>query len=104
MTCDEKLNYMRIMGEIDSEEQDDVLVAYLDLAKQKLINHIYPFEKNVVEIEPKYEMKQVELAIILYDKRGANGEEHHNENGVNRKYQTEASFLASIPRKVGIPL
>ena len=104
MTRDEKLSYMRIMGNIDESEQDNLLVTYLELSKQKLINHIYPYEKSVIELEPKYEMQQIELAIILYNKRGAEGEEHHNENGVNRRYKSEESFLASIPRKVGLPL
>lgn len=94
---------MRIMGNIDSEEEDDLLVAYLDLAKEKLLNHIYPFEKKL-ELDSRYDMKQIELAIILFNSRGAEGEEQHNENGVNRKYQSEEKFLASIPRHSGIPL
>ena len=94
---------MRIMGEIENENED-VLTAYLTLAKEKLINHIYPYKRNVVDIEPRYEMKQIELAIILYSKRGAEGEENHSENGVTRKYQSEEHFLASIPREVGLPL
>ena len=103
MTHDEKLNYMRIMGEISENESDELLTAYLNLAEQKLINHIYPYRNDVVALERKYEMKQIELAIILYSKRGAEGEEHHNENGVNRRYESEDKFLASIPRHVGIP-
>ena len=94
---------MRIMGELENEE-DDVLMAYLNLAKDKLINHIYPYKHDVVELDKCYEMKQIELAIILYSQRGAEGEEHHNENGVNRRWKSEESFLASIPRHVGLPL
>lgn len=103
MTIEEKVNYMRIMGNIGSDVEDNLLMAYLDLAKQKIIDHVYPFKNNVVELESKYDMKQVELAIILFDKRGAEGEEHHNENGVNRKYQSEEKFFASLPRSAGIP-
>ena len=103
MTIEEKVNYMKIMGNIDSDVEEDLLVAYLDLAKQKLINHIYPHRNDVIDIESRYEMKQIELAIILYNKRGAEGEEQHSENGVTRKYQSEEKFLASIPRHVGIP-
>lgn len=102
MTLEEKLNYMRIMGNIDSDVEDDLLMAYLNLAKEKLINHIYPYEKPV-ELNSHYDMKQIELAIILYNNRGAEGEEQHNENGVNRKYISEDKFLASIPRHSGIP-
>ena len=92
------------MGNIGSDVEDNLLMAYLDLAKQKIIDHVYPYKKNVVELESKYDMKQIELAIILFDKRGAEGEEHHNENGVNRKYQSEEKFFASLPREAGLPL
>lgn len=102
MEIEKKLSYMKIMGGLQDNEDDKVLMAYLDLAKEKLINHIYPFEKPV-ELEEKYVMKQIELAIILFNKRGAEGETSHNENGVNRSYQSEEKFFASIPRKVGLP-
>ena len=93
---------MRIMGDIDDSEDDDLLTAYLTLAENKLLNHIYPFEKPAT-LDKEYDVKVVELAIILYNKRGAEGEDSHNENGVNRKYQSEEKFLQSIPRYAGIP-
>jgi len=102
MTIEEKLNYMKIMGGLDSED-DDTLMVYLDLAKEELLNHIYPFGHEAVELEKRYDTKQIELALILFNQRGAEGEESHNENGVNRKYQSKEKFLASIPRKAGIP-
>ena len=102
MTLDEKLNYMRIMGDIGESEDKELLTAYLTLAENKLLNHIYPFEKPAT-LGKEYDVKVVELAIILYNKRGAEGEDSHNENGVNRKYQSEEKFLQSIPRYAGIP-
>lgn len=92
---------MKIMGDLRDEKDED-LRAYLDLAKSKLIDHIYPYEKPA-ELDKQYDMKQIELAIILFSKKGAEGEEHHNENGVNRKYQSEEKFFMSIPRQAGIP-
>lgn len=104
MTLDEKTNYMKIMGGSEVEaEKDETLHAYLLLAKDKLLNHIYPYGNAPVELDKRYDMKQIELAIILYNQRGAEGEEQHNENGVNRKYISEEKFLASIPRKAGLP-
>ena len=102
MTIEEKVNYMRTMLG-DDELKDEVAVVYLDLAKQKIINHIYPFDNTIVELESKYDFKQIELAIVLYNKRGVEGENSHGENGVSRNYQTEASILASIPRYAGLP-
>ena len=77
MTIDEQVQKMKIMGNIEGE-QDDLLMVYLDLAKQKLIEHIYPFRDDVVSLDKKYDTKQIELAIILYNKRGAEGEEHRD--------------------------
>ena len=89
---------MRLMGEIDDDVKDNVLELYLDLAKEKLLNHLYPYGHEQVELDKRYDLKQVELAIILWNKRGAEGENSHNENGVNRAYQSEEKFFASIPR------
>jgi len=107
MTLDEKIQHVKIIGKGSelANEDDDTISTYLLLAKDRLLNHIYPFEGDrPVEVEPKYETKQIELAVILYNKRGAEGEKQHNENSVNRQYVDEEDFLAKIPRKVGIPL
>lgn len=98
MGNDEKLNYMRIMGNFDDDVEVETLQVYLDLAKEKLLNHLYPYGHEGIELDKRYDLKQVELAIILYNKRGAEGENSHNENGVSRSYQSEEKFFASIPR------
>jgi len=102
MTQEEKLNYMRIMGDLQ-DENDEALSPYLTLAKEKLLNHIYPYRDDKVELEKRYEMKQVELAIVLFNKKGAEGESSHSENGVARKYMSEDEILQTIPRHIGIP-
>lgn len=105
MELEEKVQFMRTLGkgsELENED-DSTLETYLLLAKEKLLNHIYPYGRPKVELDSRYDTKQIELAIILYNQAGAEGEEQHNENGVNRKYISEEKFLASIPRKVGIP-
>ena len=102
MTIEQKVNVMQtMMNDISLEE--DVAIVYLDLAKQKLINHIYPFDLEQTELPSRYDMKQIELAIVLFNKRGAEGEEKHDENGVARIYENERKILASIPKCAGIP-
>lgn len=104
MELEEKIRYMKALGGSEvKEEDDDTLETYLLLAEKKLIEHIYPHDKDVVTLDSRYEMKQIELANILYLKRGAEGESSHSENGVARKYLTEQEFLQSIPRECGIP-
>lgn len=75
-------------GETDS----DVLTSYLDEAGQVIINHVYPFVDNVETVPTKYHRRQVEIATYLLNKRGADGETKHDENGTNRTYEK-----ASVP-------
>ena len=103
MTYEERLSYMRTMLG-SCEDTDDVLSTYLNIARQKIINHRFPYGTSLVEVEPRYEMKMIELAIVLYNERGAEGQVKHNENGVSREWKTEEEILASIPRQAGLPL
>ena len=57
----------------------------------------------MTDVEGKYEYDLLELAIVLFNERGVEGQETHNENGVNRKWRSEQQILKSIPRMVGLP-
>lgn len=104
MTIEQKVNSMKIMmGDDVIDIDDETLVVYLNLAEKKLLTHIYPFDHNVSELPSRYDYEHVELAIALFNKRGAEGEEQHNENGVHRRYRAEAQILASIPKYAGVP-
>ena len=109
MTTEQKLKNMKIMltessNDFDTAFNDDTLIAYLDYAKQKIINHIYPFKNDVSELSSKYDYDQIELAVVLFSKRGAEGEKSHSENNVSRTYRSETEILKSIPKYAGIPL
>lgn len=72
---------------IDAVENFDMLSAYLDLAESKILNRQYPFGvPDGTEVEERYQQVQIEIAIFLYNKRGAEGESGHTENGVTRSY------------------
>ena len=103
MLREERHAYMRKMLGSDEEIADDILDIYLLQAQQKIINHRYPYGTSVVEIEPRYELDMLELAIVLYNLRGAEGQKRHVENGVTREWRTESEILASIPRMAGLP-
>ena len=103
MTLEERIEKMKIMlGEDGIEITDEDCQTYLDLANEKLLTHRYPFGTTLVEIEPQYEYQRIELAIVLYNRRGGEGEEYHKENGVDRRYRTEAQILKSIPKFAGV--
>lgn len=105
MTLEERIEQMKIMlGEDSVDITENECQTYLNLANRTILNHRYPYGTNLVEIEPQYEYDLIELAIVKYNKRGAEGQETHNENGVHRKYRTEAQILASIPKFAGLPL
>ena len=101
MTLDERIDALQKM--LGEDIEDDTLTTYLNLAKQKILNHRFPFGTNLEEIEPRYEGDLLELAIVFYNERGVEGQETHNENGVNRKWRSEQQILKSIPRMVGLP-
>lgn len=101
MTIEQKVEYMKtMMG--DTSLEDETAIVYLNLAKQRIINHIYPFD-NKSEMPSRYDYQQIELAIALFNQRGVEGEDKHNENGVNRSYKSVEKILNSIPKYAGFP-
>ncbi|MBQ1364434.1 MAG: DNA-packaging protein [Clostridia bacterium] len=98
MTAEQKLTMLRTMMEIeqpDSEEPDEeqiaetaVLEVYLELAKQKILNRMYPFRTDYTDLEvpERYEMTQLNVACYMLNKRGAEGQIQHIENGIHRNY------------------
>ena len=90
MTEVEKLSLLRVMvGQPATDENwsDDVLRSYLSIAGEKIINRAYPYDDTVTEVPRRYGVLQCEIAQYLLNKRGAEGETAHSENGVNRTYE-----------------
>ena len=88
----------------DSSIDDKILDTYLRISKQKILNRRFPFDekRRQGEVPDEYEMLQLELACTLINKRGAEGESAHNENGVSRNYRTESDILFEITPLVGV--
>ena len=89
MTDIEKLSLLRVMvGQPSSDESwsDDVLISYLKIAGEKIINRAYPYDDTVTEVPRRYGVLQCEIAQYLLNKRGAEGQTAHSENGVSRTY------------------
>ena len=104
MTLDEKIDVFRTMlGSEYDEEDSTVVTTYLNMAQQRILNHRFPFGTKLVEVEPQFEYLQIELAVVLYNQRGAEGQEKHSENGVSRTWRTANEILRDIPRRGGIP-
>ena len=91
MTDVEKLALCRVMVEKPADEEgwsDEILKSYLTIAGQKILNHAYPYDDTVTEVPRRYGYLQCEIAAYLLNKRGAEGETSHSENGISRSYES----------------
>lgn len=85
MTDVEKLTALKAM--VGSSDSDEVLSTYLNFAGSKILAKAYPFQNDVSEVPTQYEYLQVEIAAYMLNKRGAEGETVHTENGISRTYE-----------------
>lgn len=85
MTNDEKLAALKAM--VGSSDSDEVLSAYLTFAGSKIIAKAYPYQNDISEVPAQYAHLQVEIAAYMLNKRGAEGQTSHSENGVSRSYE-----------------
>lgn len=87
MTMDRKVDMLRHI--MDGDETDiGILEAYLELAGQKILNRMYPYKESYdgIEVPDRYVMVQLNIAVYMLNKRGAEGEIQHIENGIHRNY------------------
>ena len=86
----EKLIMLRTMvgGNTAPDCSDDVLLTYLTIAGQKIINRAYPYGADIDVVPKRYGLLQCEIAAYLLNKRGAEGETSHSENGISRSYES----------------
>ena len=87
MTQAEKIIILKQMLD-DSGDSDEVLSAYLNMAEQKILNRMHQFHEDYegISVPDKYVMVQLNIAVYLLNKRGAEGEIQHIENGIHRNY------------------
>ena len=84
MTDAEKLQMVKAMtGETD----EGTLSTYLSIAGSKVCRKAYPFDPTVITVPDRYAHIQVEIAVYLLNKRGAEGQTAHSENGISRSYE-----------------
>lgn len=97
MTNEEK--QIALQALVGGSDSTDVLSTYLFIAGQKIINTIFPYESGIEEVPIKYETLQLEIAVYLLNKRGAEGQIQHTENGIARQYENAdipSSMLKSL--------
>lgn len=87
MTEKRKIDMLRTMLE-DRDEDEGILSVYLQLAGDKILNRMYPFKESYdgIEVPDKYVSVQLKIAAYMMNKRGAEGQIQHIENGIHRNY------------------
>jgi len=99
----DKLQTLKLLtGASDSE--DDLLLALLSLAEGKILERLYPYDHSKETLPTRYVGKQIEIAVYLYNKQGAEGQTVHSENGISRTYESAdvpESMLRGIAPFVG---
>ena len=87
MTTDKKLDMLAKLMDEDETDQG-ILVVYLELAAQKILNRMYPYKESYdgLEVPDRYVGIQLKIANYMLNKRGAEGEIQHIENGIHRNY------------------
>jgi len=89
MTEDEKIEFLKILVGSVGFDEEKLLKAYLRIAASIILKRLYPFNKGEdKELPGCYAVKQCEIASYLYNKRGAEGETSHDENGIKRTYES----------------
>lgn len=82
-------------------ENDDVLQFYLDNAGDIICDL-----RKTDNVESQYLNTQIKIAIELFNKRGAEGQISHDENGIARSYEkadVSPSLLSQITPSVRTP-
>ena len=100
MTQLERLK-IRITEKVNDSELEDILES----AKAVILSRRFPFGEQPEEIENKYKDLQIRIAVEMFNKRGAEGETAHSENGISRSYASanvSEDLLKEITPKAGV--
>lgn len=95
---------------LETDESEFTLNSYLEQAKHIILGRLYPYlsdeEYEAMNLPSKFQNKQIRIAAYLMNKRGAEGEIQHIENGIHRNYgnaDVPEAMLRDVLPYVGIP-
>lgn len=102
MSDSEKINTTIALS---GEKDEGTVSAYLSIAGEKICRRAFPFDPTIHDVPEQFEYLQVEIAVYLLNKRGANGETAHSEDGISRSYEdgdVPPSMLRAIVPMAGV--
>lgn len=96
------LETLKIRLGISDEKQDGLLAVLLDSAEDTILDVI-----GRDELPARLVSVQTELAVIAYNRQGAEGETARSEGGISRSFVSDLPSdlqkrLQNYPRKVGV--
>ena len=104
MTDEDKIARLEVLISPDTASFE-TLSYLLGQAEGIVLNRRYPFGPPEEAVVPSaYEHIQLQIAVELFSKMGAEGQTDHNENGVSRKWESgdvSPSLLRRIVPMVG---
>ena len=84
---------------LGTKEDDGKLSVYLTLAKEGILNKMYPYKRpeGIEEVPAKYEQVQIMAVVVGLTVAGAEGQTSHSENGIGRgfAYPTMLEYINS---------
>lgn len=104
MTDADKLAILRQMLDSSDTTSDAIANTYLAAAEKAVINLVYPFGDGTEDMPEKYDYEQIEIAVYMLNKRGAEGENIHVEGGTRRHFEAAdipVSLRARITSQAG---
>lgn len=102
MTNEEKITRLTELISPDSADTE-LLFHLIEEAEEIVLNRRYPFGvPDGAMVETRYENTQIQIALELYSKMGAEGQTSHSENGISRSYEA-ADVSPSLLKRI-VPL
>lgn len=98
-----------LLGNSADEFEDEQLELFLERAESAIMDKRYPFldwteeddnGNRLYPLESRYYALQIEIAIALFNRIGAEGEAQHTENGVYRTYQSGGDIPNELLNRV----
>lgn len=99
MTNEEKISRLAVLISPDTTT-NELLLVLIEQAEGIVLNQRYPFgAPEGATVPTAYEHIQIQIALELFSKMGAEGQTSHNENGINRTYEA-ADISPSLLRRI----
>ena len=99
MTNEEKITRLGVLISPDTADTE-LLSVLIEQAEGIALNRRYPFGiPDGATVPIMYEHIQLQIAVELFAKMGAEGQTGHNENGISRTYES-ADVSPSLLRRI----